>query len=132
MAFERPHANCYWVEPGRFLAGEYPGAKDEAVARQKLRRFLASGVTFFLDLTEAHELSHYAGLLHEEAAAAGKAVEYRRMPIQDVSVSKTWREMVEILDVIDAAMASRHTVYVHCWGGSGVRGRWSAAIWSAR
>jgi hypothetical protein len=122
MAVERPHANCYWVEPGRLLAGEYPSAIDKAGARHKLHRFFACGVTFFLDLTEAHELYPYAELLHEEAAAVGKTVAYRRMPIRDVSIPKTKQEMVEILDVIDAAMASGHTVYVHCWGGVGRTG----------
>jgi hypothetical protein len=122
MALERPHANCYWVEPNRFLAGEYPGAKDKAGARQILRRFLANGVTFFLDLTEVHELNPYAELLHDEAAAVGKTVMYRRMPIPDLSVPQTGQEMVAILDAIDAALASRHTVYVHCWGGVGRTG----------
>jgi protein-tyrosine phosphatase len=83
---------------------------------------LASEVTFFLDLTEAHELDPYAVLLHEEAAAAGKTVEYRRMPIRDVSVPKTRQEMVDILDAIDTAMASGQLVYVHCWGGVGRTG----------
>lgn len=122
MPLEQPHANCYWVAPGRFLAGEYPGAKHEAEARQKLRRFLASGITFFLDLTEAHELHPYAELLYEEAAAVGKTVEYRRMPIRDLSVPRTREEMVAILDMIDAAIASGHTIYVHCWGGVGRTG----------
>lgn len=122
MNLERPHANCYWVEPGRFLAGEYPGARNPAKAREKLRRFLASGITCFLDLTEGHELTPYADLLSQEATAIGTPVEYRRMPIRDLRVPRTPQEMVAILDQIDAAIASGHSVYVHCWGGVGRTG----------
>ena len=27
-ALPRPHDNCYWLLPGRMLAGEYPGVAD--------------------------------------------------------------------------------------------------------
>jgi hypothetical protein len=79
-------------------------------------------VTLWRDLTEAHELAPYAALLDEEAAAAGKTGEYRRMPIRESSVPKTRPAMVALLDVIDAAMASGHRVYVPCWGGVGRTG----------
>ena len=79
-----PVPDSYWVVPGRLLAGEYPGAKAEAEARPKLRRFLDAGVTFFLDLTEAGELAPYASLLREEAASRNVAVEHHRMAISDL------------------------------------------------
>lgn len=51
----RPHGNCYWVETDRLMAGEYPGAKADSEAADKVRRTIGSGATFFLDLTEAGE-----------------------------------------------------------------------------
>ena len=50
-----PIPDAYWVVPGQLLAGEYPGAKDAAAARRKLRLFLVAEFTFFLDLTEEGE-----------------------------------------------------------------------------
>ena len=124
MEDNRPIPNCYWVEPGRLLAGEYPGALDAATARERIRKFLAAGATFFLDLTHEGEsgLQPYAPLLFEEASAAGIAVEHRRLPIRDLSVPPTRRAMADILSVIDGALASGHTVYVHCGGGVGRTG----------
>src|SRR5688572_20285195 len=56
---ERPHLNSYWVRPGLLLAGEYPGAFDEAWARRKIRRMLEAGIRVFVDLTEEGELAPY-------------------------------------------------------------------------
>lgn len=117
----RPIANCYWVVPGRFLAGEYPGALDGAEARQKVRKLLEAGVTSFLDLTTEGELIPYEPFLREEAARLGVTVEHRRIPIQDLSVPRP-AEAVNILDTIDSAIVSGHTVYLHCWGGIGRTG----------
>jgi hypothetical protein len=47
----KPDDNTYWVEPGKLLAGEYPVARDPEEARKRLRRFLASGVRHFIDLS---------------------------------------------------------------------------------
>ena len=118
----RPYSNCYWVEPGRLLAGEYPGASQVDTARQKLRLLLAAGVTFFLDLTSpADGLAPYAELLAEEAQGYDIAVSYRRMTIPDYSVPSV-AQMGQTLDVIDAALAAGQVVYVHCWGGVGRTG----------
>ena len=43
-----PIPNTYWVVPGRFLAGEYPGATVDALARPKLQAMLQGGVTHFV------------------------------------------------------------------------------------
>ena len=58
-----PLANSYWVIPGRFLAGEYPGGADEASTRQRLKQLRDAGINFFLDLTEVDELPPYQRLL---------------------------------------------------------------------
>ena len=119
----RPIPDSYWVEPGRLLAGEYPGAKEDDRAREKLRLILSAGVTLFLDLTEEGEynLNPYTPLLAEGEVALGRSVAHRRMPIRDGD-TPTAEEMKRILDAIDAAIEQGHTVYVHCWGGIGRTG----------
>ncbi len=116
-----PIPDAYWVEPGQLLAGEYPGAKDAAAARRKLRLFLDAGVTFFLDLTVDDELAPYVPVLLEEAAARHMAVEHCRMPIPDLGTPQP-AEVIRILDTIDTAIAAGRRVYVHCWGGIGRTG----------
>lgn len=118
----RPHPNCYWVIPGRFLAGEYPGAFRPTIARQRLADYLASGITYFLDLTQPHDgLEPYAELVAAEGERLGIKTTYVRLPIYDMSVPSA-PQMVAILDTIDQAMAAGQNVYVHCWGGIGRTG----------
>lgn len=111
-----PIPDSYWVEPGRLLAGEYPGALNPDVAQDKLRRFLDAGVTMFLDLTQAGEygLEPYAPLLRGQA-------EHRRMPIPDGG-TPTAEEMTRILEAIDDALRAGQVIYVHCFGGIGRTG----------
>lgn len=118
-----PIPDAYWVLPGRFLAGEYPGAPTAESARHKLRRLLGAGITSFLDLTEAgeHGLYPYEALPAEEARALERAVEHHRMPIPDVS-TPTREQMTRTLDAIDAALAAGHVIYLHCYGGIGRTG----------
>ena len=78
----RPNPNTYWVIPGKFVAGEYPGAKDVAKAREKMNQFLATGVRHFIDLTESGELVPYDSILSEKAYFANltKAHAARSIP----------------------------------------------------
>ena len=117
-----PHPNSYWVHPGQLLAGVYPGATTAPAAREKLARFLAGGIDCFIDLTEEGELVAYDDLLLELGAARGMHVEYHRHPIRDVSIPRHRKEMIAILDRIDAGIRAGRTVYVHCWGGTGRTG----------
>lgn len=122
MDHPRPHPNCYWVTPGRLLAGEYPGAWLAAEARERLSRYLDVGITFFLDLTDpADGLEPYTRLLESEAAARGIVVAHRRMAIRDMDTPTTGH-MTDILKTLDEALANGHNVYVHCWGGIGRTG----------
>ena len=114
-----PIPNSYQLLDGRLIAGEYPGDRDSAPARQKLGALLDAGVTTFVDLTKSHELKPYDTLLAEEAAARGVEVRHVRLPIRDVSVPQSPDVMREILDTIDSALRDGGKVYVHCWGGIG-------------
>ena len=119
---DRPIPNSYWVIPGRFAAGEYPGAIEPRNAATKLRSLLSAGIDHFIDLTEAGELLPYAEIAKEEARRLGLAVGYERQPIVDLSVPRRPEQMSNILDTIDAALDGGKTVYTHCWGGVGRTG----------
>jgi protein-tyrosine phosphatase len=116
-----PIPYSYWVEPTRFLAGIYPGADEPAKARKKVRQILEAGITYFVDLTTAHQLKPYASLLQEEATLLGLSAKHQRLPIQDFGVP-TPDVMIHILDTIDAALRADQGVYLHCWAGIGRTG----------
>lgn len=117
-----PNENSYWVRPGRFMAGEYPGHQRSIKAKQRLREYLESGVTFFLDLTEPGELRSYSRFLWEVCADMGVFAEHCRMPIRNGGVPSNREYMQQILDVVDNAIEDGHVVYAHCWGGIGRTG----------
>jgi hypothetical protein len=119
---ERPHNQCYWVESNRFLAGEYPGDKEDLQMKEKIGKLLDFGVNYFLDLTEPIELIPYERTLKKEAERRGLPVTYRRLPIQDISVPKSRDEMLKILDTLEKALIEDRLVYLHCWGGVGRTG----------
>ncbi len=108
--------DSYWVIPGRFAAGEYPGNRREEEARRRLAVFLAAGIDNFVDLTEAGEygLAPYAPFLPSTAR-------HRRFPVPDLGVPAP-AQMTLILDAVDAALAEGRGVYAHCWGGVGRTG----------
>lgn len=111
----------YWVIPGKLLAGPNPGAWNEAQARQRVRRLLDLGVTFFIDLTESSESRGYHDLLNSEAMAMRREATYRQMSIVDMDVP-SHDHMAAILDMIDMAINRGRTVYVHCMAGLGRTG----------
>lgn len=117
-----PLPNTYWVEPGRLLAGEYPGSHSRADTMERLRRLLTAGITYFIDLTEPGELLPYDLMLPTEKTASGRYVVYARKPIRDHSVPQAAEAMTEIIDYVDRALAAGHLVYVHCRAGIGRTG----------
>ena len=125
----RPIPGSYWVVPGRLLVGEYPGSRPRADSMTRLRSFLDAGVTCFIDLTEGHELAGYESLL-PAVAAGGRPVRYVRRPISDHGVPAERSTMQGILDLLDAALAEGHAVYVHCRAGIG-RSATVAGCWLA-
>jgi hypothetical protein len=118
----RPIPESYWVEPGRFLAGEYPGHHEASQAARRIRAFLDAGFDTFLDLTQAGELVPYEPTLREEAQRNPEhVITYRRFPIGDYGLPSSG-QMKKILDTLDASLAARRKVYLHCWGGVGRTG----------
>jgi ADP-ribosylglycohydrolase len=125
----RPVPASYWVVPGRFLAGEHPGSQSRADAMERLRRFLMSGVTCFVDLTEPTELPSYEALL-PFATPAGRRVEYLREPIRDHGVPAGPEVVSRVIAIINDALAAGHVVYLHCRAGIG-RSATVVACWLA-
>ena len=118
----------YWVIEDRLLATEYPGAKERDKAELKLGTLLDAGVTTFVDLTEAGEMTRggdrmkpYDAILRDVAAKRGLAVNYRRHPIRDNSITTDDRYDA-ILEHISAELAAERVVVLHCWGGKGRTG----------
>src|SRR5512140_2607995 len=125
----QPVPACYWVVPGRLLVGEHPGSHSRAEAMERLRSFLAAGVTCFIDLTQPQEMASYEALL-PFATPTGRRVEYLRQPIPDHDVPEDRGTMERILVLLDDALAAGHMVYLHCRAGIG-RSATVAGCWLA-
>ena len=117
----RPIPESYWVEPGHFLAGEYPGHAYGEQLRQRLDSYLDFGIDTFIDLTDPNELHPYLPILKEQAGYYGIDIRYKRYAITDHGVP-TLETMQAILDEIDSSLTAGRKVYVHCWGGIGRTG----------
>jgi ADP-ribosyl-[dinitrogen reductase] hydrolase len=116
--------DSFWVEPGRLLAGPYPGAATKQEASIKLNAFLDAGVTCFIDLTQEGEgppLHLYEQLLMKLAKHRAIRVAHLRMPIRDLSIPTSW-QMRAILGTLREALSEGELVYLHCWGGVGRTG----------
>ena len=110
--------NTYWVDHGRFLAGEYPGAPNRKEAAYKLRILLKAGISHFIDLTEPYEgLAPYAPIAAEEASRLGTPFQHSRHSIVDLDVPRSPQDAAEILDVIDEAISLNPPLWWVCGGG---------------
>ena len=125
-----PIPHCYWVIPGKLLAGDYPRTLDEESSKAKLKQLTDAGVSAFIDLTEADEptnfgepMKPYADLLDWPS--------HQRFGIRDMNVPDSPDLTKSALDAIDAHLESGETVYVHCWGGVGRTGT-IIGCWLAR
>lgn len=76
-----------------------------------LQQFIHASVLFFVDLTESGELGPYTHLLPK---INGQILIHKCFAIPNGKVSHSKAQMMEILDTIDSAINSGHTVYVHC------------------
>ncbi len=111
--------HAWWAEPGRLLAGEYPGSRTPERAAEKIGLLLDSGVGAIVDLTCADEgLTPYARHLRAAEARTGRRIRYLPRAVPDVQVlnQKGWDLLLEdIATEIDDG----RVVYVHCWKGIG-------------
>lgn len=110
-----PLPHSYWVEPGKFLAGEHPHGGSERATRERLELLVAAGVSRFVDLTEEGELPSYQKLLPP-------GVEYHRQPLRDHSVPTTPAHMRRVMDELMRGATHGGAVYVHCRAGIGRTG----------
>ncbi len=124
-----PIERSYWVEPGRFLAGAFPGHPENAEAAERIRAFLDSGIRTFVNLMFEDETGHdgqlfnpYSPIVEQEAERLGIDAQCHRLPIVDVSVP-TVERMDEIQATLRESLARDAPVYVHCWGGRGRTGQ---------
>lgn len=120
---ERPHENCYWVVPGRFMAGEYPIAIREEDGIRKLSTIVAAGISHFVDLTQPRDpLDPYEQILHKVVEPSNPIPGYDRFAIADMGIPDTPSLMNSVLDHIDGVLGKNGVPYVHCWGGIGRTG----------
>ena len=118
-----PLTNTYWVVPGRFAAGEYPGSRWRREAADRLGILLGAGLDHFIDLTQEREpLEPYAAMAAQLAGRLGMEFLHERHAIVDMDVPRSPQQMTGILDAVDAALAAGRRVYMHCWGGIGRTG----------
>lgn len=110
-----PVPNSYWVEPGRLLAGEYPGSL-RGEPQERIEALLRAGITSFVDLTGEGELPAY-NLRFGEIDAI-----HRRFAIADHGVPSSPDVMQHVVTAIAADLAAGRRVYVHCRAGIGRTG----------
>jgi predicted protein tyrosine phosphatase len=111
--------HAWWVEPGRLLAGEYPGAKTPAKAERKLRLLMLNGVDTIVDLTSPGDgLASYREPMELAAQITEREVRRIAFPIPDMGVVDQ-AGYDRIVDYIRSELDSGRVVYVHCWGGKG-------------
>lgn len=112
----------YWVEPGRILAGEFPGHQHSVrTTRRKVNLLVDQGIRTFVDLTTPHDgMAPYESHLAE--VAKHRRLDLRRIehPIPDLGTL----DMSAYDGIIRSIRAAteRGGVYVHCWGGIGRTG----------
>lgn len=109
----------YVVEPGRLLAGEYPGSWRHRLGKLRLAFLINRGVDTFLDLTTSKDcLEAYEPLIGE----LGIGLKRLSYPIPDMDVPESDGVMRSILEAIRLENEAGRVCYVHCWGGIGRTG----------
>jgi len=123
-----PFPRSYWVIPGKFLAGAYPGSTNPEEAKEKIKALIHSGIRRIINLMEKDEVDSNGDLFspYEEAflemgKAFGLNLTCQRFPIKDLNVPSP-PDMNRILNDIDSSLSRDRPVFVHCWGGRGRTG----------
>jgi predicted protein tyrosine phosphatase len=117
----RPIPESYWVEPGKLLAGEYPGQYNPEATRKRIDALLEAGFNTFIDRTKPNETIPYIRILLEQAKYYDIEVQHHSYPIGDFGLP-TPEKMLKILNTIDKALQADKKIYLHCWGGIGRTG----------
>lgn len=114
--------HAWWVEPGRLLAGEYPGHRRAEQAALKIAVLVDAGIRTFIDLTTPDDrLAPYHGLVEQAAVKRGLQLTHLAIPIPDLSV-KDHAYYSDIVRTVSDEINSNRPVYIHCWGGVGRTG----------
>ena len=128
MKFGTPIEKTFWVTPGQFLAGSYPGSHDPAEASPRLKVLIQCGIRLFINLMGEEEIQQadppllpYAGTLERLAEEMGVQVSVAQISLRDEDEPSP-ETLNVILDEIERSLASHRPVYVHCWGGRGRTG----------
>ena len=131
MTGNAPFENTFWVIPGKFLAGPYPGSHDRAEASWRLKALIQCGIRLVISLMGEDEIRQadppflpYAETLNRLAEEMGVQVSSVRISLLDQE-SPAPEVMNAILEEIERSLASGRPVYIHCWGG---RGRTGTAV----
>ena len=120
---ERFHA--WWVEPGRILAGEYPGSTSDEQLMFRLNALADSGIETIVDLTcDGEHPAPYASRWEEIGYSRGRKLRRVHHPIVDYSTT-TSEGYDEIVADIRREFSADRPVFVHCLGG---RGRTGTAV----
>lgn len=128
LSFPIPFSRSYWVEPGKFLAGAYPGSPNINEAKEKIAGLARCGIRRIINLMEPDETDRqgkpfapYDRIFRELGAEKAMDVVMVRRPIRDLDVPSL-EKMAAIVGEIDRFLGEGLPVYVHCWGGRGRTG----------
>lgn len=123
--------HAWWVQPGRLLAGEYPGLADAGRAREKVDLLVDAGVRTFVHFTTpADRLAPYRPRVDAVATARDLELTYVSFPIPDLSVVDD-HEYDDIARVIGQRQREASSSCI-AGAASVERARSSAACWPTK
>ena len=123
-----PFDRSYWVAPGKFMAGFYPGEFTTQAVEEKINNLIDSGIRSIVNLMEEWDINWddmdvapYEQYFQSRCTELKMDAIWKRFPIEDMSLTDD-AHMLSILDHIDSAIDASRMVYVHCLAGLGRTG----------